>query len=100
VAATLIPAAALAETGIDVAANVDYLLQQGCAEHRGKVLRFLRWARRASVFYGGARVAIEARGSRFTLVRKMGKALSSLCLVAFWADERALRLIKVPGEAT
>jgi hypothetical protein len=27
------------------------------------------------------------------LVRKMGRTLSSLCLIAFWADERALKLI-------
>jgi hypothetical protein len=27
------------------------------------------------------------------LVRKMGRTLSSLCLIAFWADERALTLI-------
>jgi hypothetical protein len=28
------------------------------------------------------------------LARKMGRALSSLCLIAFWADERALKLIE------
>ncbi|MEA2205237.1 MAG: hypothetical protein QOE77_2013 [Blastocatellia bacterium] len=93
VAATLIPAAAIADTGIDVAANVEYLLQQGSFEHREKVLRFLSWSRRASIVYGGDRVAINARGSRFILVRKMGRTLSSLCLIAFWADERSLKLI-------
>ena len=93
VAATLIPADAIASTGIDVAANVDYLLRQGSVEHRQKVLRFLSWSRRASILYGGDRVAINARGSRFILARKMGRTLSSLCLIAFWADERALELI-------
>ena len=97
VSAALLPAEALTATGIDVVANIEQLLEQGSAEHRKKVLRFIPWARRASFFYGGERVAIEAQGSRFMLVRKMGKALASLCLIAFWADDRALRLIKIPG---
>lgn len=96
VAATLIPADALAATGIDVVANVEQLLRQGSAEHRRKVLRFLSWSRRASLMYGSERVAINARGSRFVLARKMGRTLSSLCLIAFWADERALALIDSP----
>ncbi len=93
VAATLIPAQALSKTGIDVAANVEQLLRQGSIEHRRKVLRFLAWSRRASHLYGGERVAINARGSRFMLVRKMARTLSSLCLIAFWGDERAMSLI-------
>jgi hypothetical protein len=96
VAATLIPAEALKATGVDVAANVEQLLRQGSAEHRQKVLRFISWSRRASILYGGERVAINARGSRFILARKMGRTLSSLCLIAFWADERALSLINPP----
>jgi hypothetical protein len=94
VAATLIPAAALQSTGINVAENVEHLLRNGSADHRRKVMRFLAWSQRASVLYGGERVALNARGSRFMLVRKMGRTLSSLCLIAFWADERALKLIK------
>jgi hypothetical protein len=96
---TLIPDQALAATGIDVIANLEHLLKQGSPEHRAKVLRLLTWARRISFIYGGEKVAIRARGSRFVLVQKMAKALSSLCLVAFWADERALRLIDKPPEA-
>ena len=96
VAATLIPATALQSTGINVAENVDHLLRSGSADHRRKVTRFLAWAQRASIVYGGERVALNARGSRFTLVRKMGRTLSSLCLIAFWADERALKLINEP----
>ena len=98
VSATLIPGEALASTGIDVAANIDQLLAQGSAEHRAKVLRFVAWARRVSFFYGGDRVAIRAQGSRFMPVRRTGRALSSLCLVAFWIDDRALGLIQVPEE--
>ena len=96
VAATLLPVDALKRTGISVAENVAYLLDQGSAEHRAKVLRFLSWSQRASILYGGDKVALNARGSRFMLVRKMGRTLSSLCLIAFWADERALKLIDEP----
>ena len=96
VAATLIPAEAMAATGIDVLANIDYMLKNGSAGHRIRVMRFLSWSRRLSFLYGGDRVALNALGSRFVLVQKMGKALSSLCLAAFWADERAMRLIDIP----
>jgi hypothetical protein len=93
VAGTLIPAPALQSTGINVGQNVDHLLRNGSADHRRKVTRFLAWSQRASILYGGEKVALNARGSRFMLVRKMGRTLSSLCLIAFWADERALKLI-------
>ena len=96
VAATLIPANALQSTGINVGQNIDYLLSKGNADHRQKVTRFLAWSQRASILYGGEKVALNARGSRFMLVRKMGRTLSSLCLIAFWADERALKLIANP----
>ena len=93
VAATLIPATALQSTGINVGENLDHLLRSGSIDHRRKVMRFLAWSQRASILYGGEKVALKARGSRFMLVRKMGRTLSSLCLIAFWADERALKLI-------
>jgi hypothetical protein len=93
VAATLIPASAFQTTGINVGQNLERLLRSGSADHRRKVSRFLAWSQRASVLYGGDKVALKARGSRFILVRKMARTLSSLCMVAFWADERALGLI-------
>jgi L-fucose isomerase-like protein len=93
VAATLIPANLLQATGIHVAQNVEYLLSSGSSDHRRKVTRFIAWSQRAAILYGGERVALNARGSRFMLVRKMGRTLSSLCLIAFWADERSLKLI-------
>lgn len=93
VATTLIPATALQNTGIKVSENVDHLLRSGSIDHRRKITRFVAWSQRASILYGGEKVALNARGSRFMLVRKMGRALSSLCLIAFWADERALKLI-------
>ena len=98
VAATLIPAEAVSRTGIDVLANIEHMLAQGGAEHRQKVLRLLSWARRVSFAYGGERVAVGARGSRFELIQKMGRALSTLCLWAFWGDERSLVLLDSPGE--
>src|SRR5689334_1769865 len=93
VSATLIPATALQNTGIKVSENVDHLLRSGSIDHRRKITRFVAWSQRASILYGGEKVALNARGSRFALVRKMGRSLSSLCLIAFWADERALKLI-------
>ncbi len=96
VAATLIPATALQSTGINIGENVEHLLRSGSADHRRKVTRFLAWSQRASILYGGEKVALNARGSRFMLVRKMGRTLSSLCLIAFWSDERALKLIDEP----
>jgi hypothetical protein len=99
VSATLLPATALTVTGISVADNVNHLLNRGSADHRKKVLRFLAWSQRASILYGGDKVAINSRGSRFMLARKMGRTLSSLCLIAFWADERALKLIEAAGVA-
>lgn len=99
VAHTLIPAAALQQTGIDIVANIEYLLARSSAEHRAKVLRLLSWAKRISFLYGGEQVALRARSSRFVLAQKMSKALSALCLVAFWGDERALPLLHSPGAA-
>jgi len=94
VAATLISPEALSRTGIDVIANVEHLLLRGSAEHRAKVLRLLTWSRRISFIYGGENVARRARESRFVLVQKLSRALSALCLVSFWGDERSLQLIE------
>jgi hypothetical protein len=96
VASTLIPGDALALTGIDVVANLDHILQRGSAEHRAKIMRLLTWSRRLSFLYGGEQVAHRARTSRFVLAQKMSKALSALCLVSFWGDERSLPLIEQP----
>jgi hypothetical protein len=96
VAMTLIPDDALARTGIDVVANLEHILQRGSAEHRAKIMRLLTWSRRVSFLYGGEQVAHRARTSRFVLAQKMSKALSTLCLVSFWGDERSLLLIEQP----
>jgi hypothetical protein len=94
VAATLIPPGALRKTGIDIVSNINHILERGGASHRNKVLRLVAWARRISFLYGGDQVAVRARTSRFVLVRKMGKALTSLCMVSFWGDERSFILIE------
>jgi hypothetical protein len=94
----LIPSTALAAAGVDVAANVEHLLQRANADHRLRVLRALRWARRISFLYGGHLMPLRARGSRFLIVRRLTRALSVACLVAFWGDERTLALIADPAE--
>jgi hypothetical protein len=96
VAATLIPSEAFSRTGIDISANIEYLLARGSVEHRAKVMRLLTWSRRISFLYDGQNIARRAGTSRFVLIRKMSKALSALCLAAFWGDDRALQLIEVP----
>ena len=100
VSATLLPPALLHDSGIDIVANLQRLLRTTRPEHRVRLLRLVTWARRISFLYGGEQIAIRSRGSRFVLVRKLGKALSSVCLVAFWGDSRALRYVNVPGEQT
>ncbi len=95
-AESVVPKDALRQSGIDVVANIEHLLDRGSAGHRAKVLRLLAWARRISFLYGGPNLPVRGRGSRFVLVQKMSKALSALCLVAFWGDERALVLIDIP----
>ena len=95
VAATLIPSEALSRTGIDISANIEHLLARGSAEHRAKVMRLLAWSRRISFLYEGQNIVHRAGKSRFMLIQKMSKALSALCLLAFWGDERALQLIEV-----
>lgn len=96
VARTLLPADVLRQSGVDVVANIEHLLARGSAEHRAKVRRLVAWARRVSFLYGGEQVALRARTSRFVLAQKMSRALSALCLVAFWGDERTLALLDQP----
>jgi hypothetical protein len=96
VAATLVPEALIRDSGIDVAANVRHLLERARHDHRRQIVRLITWARRISFLYGGERIAIGARGSRFVLVQKLGRALASICLVAFWGDPRALGYIDIP----
>jgi hypothetical protein len=43
---------------------------------------------------------VRARGSRFFIVKRLARAVSVMCLVAFWGDERTLRLIDNPAEAS
>lgn len=95
-ASTLIPSEALSRTGIDICANIEHLLERGSAEQRAKVMRLLTLSRRISFLYDGQNIVHRAGTSRFVLIQKMSKALSALCLLAFWGDERALQLIEAP----
>jgi hypothetical protein len=95
----VVPAPALKATGIDVVRNIEHMLGRANADHRARVLRVLHWARRLSFLYGGGALPLRARGSRFFIVRRLARAVSVMCLVAFWGDERTLALIDNPAEA-
>jgi hypothetical protein len=96
VAGVLIPATALRDTGIDVLENIEHMLGRASIEHQIKAQRIVAWARRLSPLYGGERMPLRARQSRFIVVQKLAHAVSSLCLVAFWADEAAFTVIESP----
>jgi len=93
---TLIPMSARAAVDVDVVANIDRMLGRANARHRSNVFRLVRWSRRISMFYGGASMPSRAAGSRLVAVQKLARAIASLCLVAFWADDRARMLIDDP----
>ena len=95
----LIPPSARGAADVDVVANIDRMIGRANARHRTNVLRLVRWARRLSLFYGGASLPLRAARSRLVPVQRLGRAVSSLCLVAFWADDRARALIDEPGTA-
>lgn len=96
VASILIPAPARRDSGIDVVANIEHMLGRASIEHQAKARRIVGWARRISFLYGGEQMPLRARRSRFIVVQKLAHAVSSLCLVAFWADEAALTVIEAP----
>ena len=95
----VVPASVLKTMEIDVVHNIEHMLGRTNADHRARVLRVLGWARRISFLYGGGAMPIRARGSRFFIVRRLARAVSVICLVAFWGDERTLSLIDNPSEA-
>jgi hypothetical protein len=99
-ARAVVPASALNTSGVDIVRNIEHLLERANADHRARVLRALGWARRISFLYGGDAMPLRARGSRFFIIRRLGRAISVVCLVAFWGDERTLMLIKDPEEAS
>jgi hypothetical protein len=96
----VIPAAVLGAAGVDVIANIEHLLSRASADHQARVLRALGWARRISFIYGGSEMPLRARASRFVIVRRLARAVSVICLVAFWGDERTLALIDDPARST
>ena len=95
----VVPGSVLTTAGIDVVHNIEHMLGRANADHRARVQRVLGWARRISFLYGGGAMPIRARGSRFSIVRRLARAVSAICLVAFWGDERTLSLIDDPAEA-
>lgn len=99
-ARAVIPAGVLAIAGVDVVRNIEHLLARANADHRARVLRAIGWARRISFLYGGDAMPLRARGSRFFIVRRLARAVSVVCLVAFWGDERTLLFIVNPAGAS
>jgi hypothetical protein len=93
----VIPPAAIATTDVDALANIENMLAEASADDRANVIRLVRWCRRVSWLYGGARMPLQARRSRLVLMQKLAHALSALCLVAFWGDERALGIVDRPA---
>lgn len=100
VTATLVPEAALRQTGIDPVANLHHLLNRTNVRHRQRIGQLITAMRRIAIFYGGPEIAIRGRQSRFVLVQKASRALASLCLLTVWGDARAFDLVLDPGKLT
>ena len=81
---------------IDIVANVERLLGRANENNRTNVLRLVKWCRRIAFFYGGPLLPARAACSRFIAIQRLARALSSLCLLAFWGDDAALALINSP----
>jgi hypothetical protein len=96
IAHLLIPTIATVGAEIDVVANIEHMLTQASADQRARLIQLVKWSRRVSCLYGGIRMPLRARKSRFVLIQKLAHALSALCLVAFWGDEGALRMAERP----
>jgi hypothetical protein len=96
VTATLVPDVALRQTGIDPVVNLRRLLGRSRADHRERIGRLIRAVRRVSFLYGGDRVAVEGRASRFILMQKASRALASLCLLCVWGDPRSFAFVDDP----
>jgi len=95
-AATLIPSAATSATGIDVLMNLERMLSHASTHHRRRVVRLVAWSYRVSWLYGGRCMPIQARRSRFISIQRLAHALSSLCLIAFWGDQAARKIVGRP----
>src|SRR4051794_1517555 len=94
---TLIPPSARGAVEVDVVANIHRMLRHANPGHRANVRRLVRWSRRPSIFYGGPSMPERAARSRLIAVQRLARAISSLCLVAFWGDDQARALIDAPG---
>jgi hypothetical protein len=92
----LIEPAAYEAVHVDVVVNLERMMARTNPHHRTSVLKLVRCCRRISFLYGGPEMPARAGHSRFVTIQKLGRALSCLCLVAFWADAAALALIDRP----
>jgi hypothetical protein len=92
----LITPAAYDAAHIDIVANMERLLDRANEANRTNVLRLVRWCRRIAFLYGGPQLPARGVQSRFIPIQKLARALSSLCLLAFWGDEAAIALLDAP----
>jgi len=92
----LIEPAAYEAVHLDVVVNLERMMARANRDHCASVLKLVRCCRRISFLYGGPQMPARASHSRFVSVQKLGRALSCLCLVAFWGDAAALALIDRP----
>jgi hypothetical protein len=92
----LVTPATYDNTRIDIVANLERLLERANEGNRANVLRLVKWCRRIAFFYGGPLLPARAARSRLVAIQRLARALSSLCLLAFWGDDAALTLIGSP----
>jgi hypothetical protein len=92
----LVTPAVYDDAHIDVVANLERLIGRANEGNRANVLRLVRWCRRIAFVYGGPLLPARAARSRFVALQRLARALSSLCLLAFWGDEAAHALIDSP----
>jgi hypothetical protein len=100
VTATLIAESDLRRTGIDPVENLRHLLERTRHDHRQRISTLISGVRRVSFLYGGEQVALRGRTSRFVLMQKASRALSSLCLLCVWGDPRSFALVDDPEHDT
>jgi hypothetical protein len=93
---SLVTPAAYDAAHIDIVANLERVMERANDANRANVLRLVRWCRRIALVYGGPLLPARGAGSSVVAVQRLARALSSLCLLAFWGDEAAHALIESP----
>jgi hypothetical protein len=85
---------------IDIVANLERVMERANDANRANVLRLVRWCRRIACVYGGPLLPARGAASSVVVVQRLARALSSLCLLAFWGDDAALALMDSPDRTS